>query len=105
MDRGYTIPWQHEELLYGLEKLRNWQEKYNPITAPDPCEHTGQEACWRDQEPIRTEGHGRVLLPVPGRQRKKARKTAPSRLPSFPAHCPGINCYFSWSRNLAATGP
>lgn len=33
-DRGYTIPWQHEELLYWLEKLRNWQERYNPITAP-----------------------------------------------------------------------
>lgn len=29
--RGYTLPWQHEELLYWLEKLRNWQEKYNPI--------------------------------------------------------------------------
>lgn len=29
--RGYVIPWQHEELLYWLEKLRNWQEKYNPI--------------------------------------------------------------------------
>ncbi|MDI5891112.1 integrase family protein [Halomonas rhizosphaerae] len=34
VDRGYTIPWQHEELLYWLEKLRNWQEKYNPIPAP-----------------------------------------------------------------------
>jgi hypothetical protein len=31
IQRGYTIPWQHEELLYWLEKLRNWQEKYNPI--------------------------------------------------------------------------
>ena len=31
---GYVIPWQHEELLYWLEKLRNWQEKYNPIAAP-----------------------------------------------------------------------
>lgn len=31
IERGYTIPWQHEELLYWLEKLRNWQEKYNPI--------------------------------------------------------------------------
>ena len=29
--RGYTVPWEHEELLYWLEKLRNWQEKYNPI--------------------------------------------------------------------------
>jgi hypothetical protein len=34
LDRGYTIPWQHEELLYWLEKLRNWQEKYNPINKP-----------------------------------------------------------------------
>lgn len=31
LQRGYSIPWQHEELLYWLEKLRNWQEKYNPI--------------------------------------------------------------------------
>ena len=31
IQRGYTIPWQHEELLYWLEKLRNWQEKYNPL--------------------------------------------------------------------------
>lgn len=33
-DRGYTIPWQNEEVLYWLEKLRNWQEKYNPISSP-----------------------------------------------------------------------
>jgi len=31
IQRGYVIPWQHEELLYWLEKLRNWQEKYNPV--------------------------------------------------------------------------
>ena len=31
LQRGYTIPWQHEELLYWMEKLRNWQEKYNPV--------------------------------------------------------------------------
>lgn len=36
IDRGYTIPWQHEEVLYWLEKLRNWQEKYNPIDKPTP---------------------------------------------------------------------
>ena len=28
---GYVIPWQHDKLLYWLEKLRNWQERYNPI--------------------------------------------------------------------------
>ena len=37
IQRGYTIPWQHEEVLYWLEKLRNWQEKYNPIEKPTSC--------------------------------------------------------------------
>lgn len=32
--KGYVIPWSHDEALYWLEKLRNWQERYNPITAP-----------------------------------------------------------------------
>ncbi len=32
--KGYTIPWEHHDLLYWLERLRNWQEKYNPISAP-----------------------------------------------------------------------
>lgn len=34
--KGYTIPWQNETVLYWLEKLRNWQEKYNPISEPTP---------------------------------------------------------------------
>jgi len=37
LERGYIIPWQHEEVLYWLEKLRNWQEKYNPIIKPTDC--------------------------------------------------------------------
>lgn len=46
LERGYIIPWQHEEVLYWLEKLRNWQEKYNPIAKPTDCttllkKHTG----------------------------------------------------------------
>ncbi|QVL21438.1 hypothetical protein KH389_13015 [Pseudomonas qingdaonensis] len=45
-ERGYTIPWQNEDVLYWLERLRNWQEKYNPIEGPTPCsnlqeKHTG----------------------------------------------------------------
>lgn len=35
-DRGYALPWPaeghlHESVFYWLEKMRNWQEKYNPI--------------------------------------------------------------------------
>ena len=32
--KGYELPWQHERVLYWLERLRNWQETYNPISAP-----------------------------------------------------------------------
>lgn len=37
LERGYIIPWQNEEVLYWLEKLRNWQEKYNPISKSTDC--------------------------------------------------------------------
>ena len=36
-ERGYEIPWQNEDVLYWLEKLCNWQEKYNPISKPTDC--------------------------------------------------------------------
>jgi hypothetical protein len=32
--KGYVIPWQHESVLYWLNKLRQWQERYNSITTP-----------------------------------------------------------------------
>ncbi|WP_242680909.1 gamma-mobile-trio integrase GmtZ [Paraburkholderia hospita] len=36
-EKGYVIPWSfsgpvHQSVAYWLEKLRNWQEKYNPIS-------------------------------------------------------------------------
>lgn len=33
-EKGYVIPWAHDTALYWLEKLRNWQERYNPIEGP-----------------------------------------------------------------------
>jgi hypothetical protein len=36
-EKGYSFPWiyagipLHEDVIYWLEKLRNWQQKYNPI--------------------------------------------------------------------------
>ncbi|MDO3521963.1 gamma-mobile-trio integrase GmtZ [Ralstonia pseudosolanacearum] len=40
-DRGYILPWffggpTHQDVFYWLEKLRNWQEKYNPISRRTP---------------------------------------------------------------------
>lgn len=34
--KGYEIPWQYEEVLYWLSKLRDWQEKYNHIESKTP---------------------------------------------------------------------
>lgn len=36
-EKGYVFPWvsggpMHQDVFYWLEKLRNWQEKYNPIS-------------------------------------------------------------------------
>lgn len=36
-DKGYVLPWNsgglvHQDVFYWLEKLRNWQEKYNPVS-------------------------------------------------------------------------
>lgn len=46
-EKGYVIPWENHVVLYWLEKLRNWQEKYNKISSPTPCtslntSHLGQ---------------------------------------------------------------
>ncbi|EXG32770.1 gamma-mobile-trio integrase GmtZ [Acinetobacter baumannii] len=41
--QGYTIPWMPEDLAYWLVKLRQWQQKYNPINRPSEwkdCERT-----------------------------------------------------------------
>ena len=45
--KGYNLPWEHRDVLYWMEKLRNWQEKYNPISARVPwtdltINHLGQ---------------------------------------------------------------
>ena len=34
--KGYEIPWQYEEVQYWLTKLRDWQQKYNPLSIPTP---------------------------------------------------------------------
>ncbi|MCU7872492.1 MAG: integrase [Candidatus Thiodiazotropha sp. (ex Lucinoma borealis)] len=53
IDRGYVIPWEHPEVSRWLEKLRNWQEKYNPIDRATPWtsllkKHTGQVKSLQD---------------------------------------------------------
>ena len=42
VDRGYIIHWENRQVLRWLLKLRNWQEKYNPITKP---------ALWAEMRP------------------------------------------------------
>jgi len=32
--KGYVIPWAHQTVLCWLVKLRDWQARYNPVSAP-----------------------------------------------------------------------
>lgn len=63
-ERGYEIPWQNEDVLYWLEKLRNWQEKYNPISKPTDyltleTKHTGKR---RSKAYLSAMGHSCFLF-------------------------------------------
>ena len=33
-DRGYEIPWQHQQVIDWVEYLRDWQVRYNPVDTP-----------------------------------------------------------------------
>ncbi len=33
-DKGYEVPWQHNEVIAIASAMRDWQERYNPLTAP-----------------------------------------------------------------------
>ncbi|WP_425430995.1 VPA1269 family protein [Donghicola tyrosinivorans] len=33
---GYYVPFQHSPLIELFDKLRHWQEKYNPVSGPTP---------------------------------------------------------------------
>lgn len=33
-DRGYEIPWQHQQVIDWIEYLRDWQMRYNPVDTP-----------------------------------------------------------------------
>ncbi|GHE73641.1 integrase [Camelimonas fluminis] len=103
MDRGYTIPWQHEELLCWLEKLRNWQEKYNPITAPT----SGSELGRKHVTQIKSESALRAMGEYCFLFRDASAKSAEDR--SKPIT--DLPCTLSWyrlllqlERNLSASG-
>lgn len=33
-DKGYEVPWQHNEVIAIATIMRDWQERYNPVLAP-----------------------------------------------------------------------
>lgn len=74
-EKGYVIPWQNEIVLYWLEKLRNWQEKYNKITSPTACtslnnSHLGQKFA---NQTLKEMGHISFLLRHAAAKKKEDR--------------------------------
>jgi len=52
-EKGYIVPWPHSELLYWLEKLRDWQQKFNPIS---------RRTSWTELDGRHIEGKSEVQL-------------------------------------------
>ncbi len=50
-ERGYVIPWENTEVLYWLNALRDWQEKYNPIVKPTKWSDLGQSHIGHKKSP------------------------------------------------------
>jgi len=103
VDRGYTIPWQHEELLYWLEKLRNWQEKYNPITAPVSAStlHKKHIGKIKSQSALKAMGESSFLF------RDATTKSEEDRAKPVSDMAPGFSWYrllLQLEQNLAVTG-
>lgn len=53
--KGYVVPWEHPRILPWLERLRDWQAKYNPIEAAVP---------WSDlkQKHLKNIKHSEILV-------------------------------------------
>jgi hypothetical protein len=74
-DRGYTIPYQHDEVISILANLRDWQERYNPVDAL---------VAWSDiKETVIAKGYHKDVLIERGSETFLFRDPA-SRRPSQP---------------------
>lgn len=50
-DRGYEIPWQHDDVIRIAAELREWQEKFNPLIAPLPWQAIHDRTVLRSYTP------------------------------------------------------
>lgn len=103
VDRGYTIPWQHEELLYWMEKLRNWQEKYNPITEPVSASKLDKKHLGKLKSPSALKAMGESCFLF----RDASAKNAEDRAKPITDNSPGLSWYqllLLLEQKLAATG-
>ncbi|WP_194842624.1 VPA1269 family protein [Endozoicomonas sp. OPT23] len=90
-ERGYTLPWQNEDVLYWLNRLRNCQERYNPIENPVDCttlerRHTGSK---KSVSELRNMGQRCFLFRNPT---GKTEEEGPSLSFSIPEKGSGISC-------------
>ncbi|MFB9127790.1 hypothetical protein E2553_40265 [Paraburkholderia dipogonis] len=50
-DRGYEIPWQHDDVIRIAAELREWQEKFNPLIGPLPWQAIHDRTVLRSYTP------------------------------------------------------
>lgn len=81
LERGYVIPWQNKEVLYWLEKLRNWQEKYNPIGEPTDCSKLLEKHIGKKKSQNQLESMGEIAFLF-----RNASAAGEDRYKPIPAH-------------------
>ena len=62
VDSGYVIPWNNQEVLYWLEKLRNWQVKYNPIEGPTHCKKLSKKHLGTTKSELQLNAMGNICF-------------------------------------------
>lgn len=72
-DKGYQIPWQHNEVIDLVSRLCDWQKTYNPITCPTRWEDLTNPTFRRGytDAQLRARGEACFLFRDPVRARKE----------------------------------
>lgn len=63
--KGYVMPWEKQDALQVLVKLRNWQETYNPVKGPTPWTEITELKSTKHADDLKTMGASFFLFRDP----------------------------------------
>ncbi len=91
--KGYVVPWAHPRALPWLERLRDWQAKYNPVAAPIPWSSLETKHIGKTKHPEILKEMGDACFPF---RTAHAKKQADRDKPLT-----DMECVYAWRRLLS----